>query len=84
MGVRALRNSRSNLALETLVGLASTGKSFLGRTKVATPEPEVLAALRVLAEKWSEDRRAENVLNAAGRSKFPEIRKAVTHAKRDS
>ncbi len=78
MGVRALRNSRSNLARETLMSLTTSGKSFLGKTKLAPGDPEVLAAFRVLAMNWSGDRRVKNVLSAAARSKNPEIRHAVT------
>jgi hypothetical protein len=77
MGVRALRSSRSPLALEALLGVCVTGKSILGKRKLAAPSPEVISALEVLASTWSEDPRARAVLSAARRSKSPEIRKAA-------
>jgi len=76
MAVKALRHSRSNLALETLLEVCSEGKSILGKVKLAPPSPGVLAALQVLLHGWREDRRARQVLEAARRSKDPRFREA--------
>lgn len=77
MAVKALRHSRSNLALETLLEVCSEGKSILGRVKLAPPSPGVLAALQALLHEWKEDRRAREVLEAARRSKDPRLREAL-------
>ena len=78
MGARALRHSKSALALEALLEVASSGKSILGRWKVAQPSPAVLAALQSLSASWTHDARARELLKVAGKSKDPEIRKAVS------
>jgi len=78
MGVRALRSSKSPLALEALLDLASAGRTILGRQKIAHSSPEVLAALQALDGSWSHDKRARELLQVAHRSKDPEIRKAVS------
>ena len=83
MGVRALQSSESTLALEILLELSSSGKTLLGRRKIAPSSPEVLAALRVLDASWSHAPRAREFLKAALRSKDPEIRKAVSSTGRD-
>lgn len=77
MGVRALENSPSPLALEVLLEIAAGGKSFLGRRKLASPSPETLSALRVLAGNWRLEPRAREVLELAQRSKESEVRRAV-------
>ena len=78
MGARALRHSKSALALEALLEVASSGKSILGRWKVAQPSPAVLAALQSLSASWAQDSRARELLKTAAKSKEPEIRKAVS------
>ena len=77
MGARALRHSRSPLALESLLGLTSQGRSLLGRARLADKSPALLAALRTLAEVWASDARAADVLEAAARAKDPEVRTAA-------
>jgi len=77
MGVRALRHSRSPLALEALIEVSSTGKSLLGRRKLAAPSAEVIAALEVLSGTWSKGSKARDILGAARRSKNPAIRNAA-------
>ena len=81
MGVRTLRHSRSSLALEALLDVASTGKSLLGRTKLAPAAPHVLAALQVLSGVWREDPRTRDVIDLAEKSRDPEIRKAVAEGR---
>ncbi|MGW8268685.1 MAG: HEAT repeat domain-containing protein, partial [Longimicrobiales bacterium] len=78
MAIKALRHSRSNLVLETLLEVCSEGRSILGRVKLAPPSPGVLAALQVLLLEWKEDPRAREVLEAARRSKDPRFREAIT------
>ena len=77
MGARALRHSRSPLALESLLGLATQGRSLLGRARLADRSPALLAALRTLAEVWAGDARAADVLEAAARAKDPDVRAAA-------
>lgn len=78
MGVRALGASGSSLALEALLEVASSGKSILGRMKLATTSPEVLRALQVLSRRWSHDRRAREVTRLAQKSRDPKVRAAVS------
>jgi hypothetical protein len=78
MAIKALRHSRSNLALETLLEVCAGGKSILGKVKLAPTTSEVLAALGVLAEVWSADRRSAAYLNAARRARDPRIREALS------
>lgn len=78
LGVKALRHSGSSLALEALLEISTTGRTILGRRKLAPASPPVLGALRVLAEHWKRDARAREVVREAKRSKDPEIRGAVS------
>ncbi len=78
MAVKALRHSRSNLALEALLEVCNGGKSILGKVKLPPASPELLAALRVLEAAWGGDGRAREALGAATRSRDPEIRGAVS------
>lgn len=74
MGVKALRHSHSNLALETLLEVCCEGKSLLRKVKLAPPSPEVLAAVQTLAHTWAGDKRAAEVLSAVRKSKDPGFR----------
>jgi hypothetical protein len=78
MAIRALRNSRSNLALEALLEVCAGGKSFLGKVKLPPTSPELLAALQVLVEVWPDDRRSDAYVRAAKTAKDPRIRKTLT------
>jgi hypothetical protein len=78
MGVKALRHSRSNLALETLLEVCCEGKSILGKVKLAPPSPEVLAAVQTLAHTWAGDKRAAEVLSAVRRSREPGFRGSLS------
>ncbi|MBW3534356.1 MAG: hypothetical protein KY453_03920 [Gemmatimonadetes bacterium] len=77
MGARALRHSRSSLALESLLALASGGRSLLGRARLADTSPAMVAALRTLAEVWPKEPRAAELLQAAARSGDPELEAAA-------
>jgi hypothetical protein len=77
IGVKALRHSRSNLALETLLEVCCEGKSILGKLKLAPPAPEVLAAVQSLAHTWAGDKRAAEVLSAVRKSKEPGFKGAL-------
>ncbi|MFC1662278.1 hypothetical protein ACFL3S_12645, partial [Gemmatimonadota bacterium] len=83
LGIRALGSSRSSLALEAIVEVCSPGKTFLGRRRLSSPSPAVLAALAVLSERGPDEPLVREVLNAARKSKDPAIRGAV-RARRDS
>lgn len=71
--VKLLRASRSALALSALLQLTDGGRNLLGRLRLPERSPELLAALRVLANVWPHDRRAAAVLERARASKDPEI-----------
>lgn len=77
LGARVLGRVRSPLAVSALLDLVISGKTLFGRMRMAAPSPAVLAALRTLAEAWSDDAEAQEVIRMAERSKDPEVRSAV-------
>lgn len=77
LGAKALRNTRSNLALSVLLEIAVPGKNIFGKAKLAPSSPLLLAALATLAHAWSDDPRVAPVLEVAARSKDPSIRWAA-------
>jgi hypothetical protein len=80
LGVRALRHSRSRLVPEALMALAVSRKTFFGRPKIASPEPDVLAALLILHDHWRDYPDVAPVLKAAGRSREGRVRAAAQGA----
>ena len=83
MAVRALRHSRSNLALEALLQVCSEGKTLLGKVRLPAPTPEVVAALQVLSQAWPDNRRAAEVIEAAERARDPRFRGALSRGDAD-
>ena len=75
--VRALGQSRERAALDALLRLVDGGKSVLGKPKLAPPTPIVVAAVRALADVWSADRQASDMLALARGSSDPELRQAA-------
>ena len=75
--VRALGQSRERAALDAFLRLADGGKSVLGKPKLAPPTPIVVAAVQALADVWSTDRQASDILALARGSSDPELRKAA-------
>jgi HEAT repeat protein len=75
--IRALGQCRERAALDALLSLADGGKSVLGKPKLAPPTPIVLAAIQALAEVWSTDRQASDVLALARGSSDPVLRQAA-------
>ena len=84
LGARTLGPSKSPLALDTLIRMSTDGKTILRRYRISSGEPEVLAALSMLAEHWAEDPKAKGVISEARRSKSPEIRLAVSDPEPDA
>ncbi len=80
LGARILGNSRSNLALEVLLGLSIEGKSLMGRNKLAEKSPILIAAVQTLARAWPGDPRVREVLSLASKSEDVDIRKAAEPA----
>jgi len=76
-GIRALGASRSTLAVDTLVELVTGGKTLLGRLKLASPTREVVVAIQTLARHWTGHPDAGPVLEAASKSREPEIQRAA-------
>ena len=64
--------------LDMLLELTDGGRSLLGRFRLPVKTPVVLAALRALADMWSDSDRAEAVLTAAHESLDPDIQAAVS------
>jgi hypothetical protein len=77
MALHILGRSASSLALDALLAFAQGGKSILGRPKLASKSPEMLAALSGLARGWSHDRRAKGLIDAAARCRDAQITAAV-------
>jgi len=77
LGVRALGRSKSALGLEALMEVASSGKTILGRRRLASHSPEMVAAIKVLRERWSHDPRAREILDAARKSREVEVQRAA-------
>jgi hypothetical protein len=77
IGIRLLQRSRSTLALEALLRFVDGGKSFMNKPRLADTSAEMLAALGVLHSVWPRERRAAVFLEAARKSKSPEVRAAV-------
>lgn len=77
MGIRALAGSTSKLARDGLIEITSTGKSMLGKAKLAETSLLVIGALKVLAADWAQDPEAKPVIDAARKSKDKAIQRAV-------
>lgn len=77
LGIRCLRDTRSKLVRDTLVGLADGGRTLLGKARVAERSIVVLASLEVLHREWADDEGVRDLLDAARRSKDPLIRRSV-------
>jgi hypothetical protein len=75
--IRALGSVRSNLALEALLRVTSSGRTFLRRPRLAVRSPEMVAGISVLAERWAGDRKAAAVLKRARSSGDPDVRAAA-------
>jgi hypothetical protein len=77
LAVRALGNVGSGLALEALLEVCTSGKSLLGKVRLAPKSPELMPALTALARRWGRDPRAAAVLALAEKSKDSQIQEAV-------
>ena len=77
LAIRVLGASGDPMAVQRLVRLASSGRTFLGRIRLAPRSPEMLAALTALARGWGGHPAAAPVLAEAMRSPDPEVLRAV-------
>ena len=75
--VRLLENTQSSNALDALVRIVAPTRSFLGRPRLASSSPVMLAALNVLATFWSTEPRAAAILSRAQKAHEPEVRAAA-------
>lgn len=75
--IRVLANVRNPLAVDALLRLIVSGKTLLGKIKLAEKTPFMLVALTTLAAGWQRDARALAALQRAAESKDPEIRAAA-------
>jgi hypothetical protein len=81
--LQLLRGQRHAVALDALMRRASSGRSLLGRFKLAPKSPEALAALGVLAATWSDESKVAPLLARARKADDADIRSAanpVVHA----
>ena len=74
LGIQVLGKTRSPLGLEALLRLAARPKRWWRGERLAVKSGEMLAALKALAQGWSSQERAADVLALAARSGDPEIR----------
>lgn len=77
LAIKALGRSRAPEALLVLVDLTDGGRTLLGRAKLPSKSPELLAALQALAAGWGTDDRATAVLARAAQSTDAEVRAAT-------
>ena len=77
LGARTLGRSREPAALQSLLRIVDGGRTLFGKPKLAPSSLVVLAALRAIAEGWSGHPDAAPLVDLAGRSPDPEIRRAV-------
>jgi len=77
VAIRCLEHSTRPLARSVLLDLVTHGKTLFGKVKLAHTSPVVLEALRVLALKWANSLEAAEILEAAGKSKDPDVRLAI-------
>lgn len=77
LAIRALGGTQATAAREALLALAEGGRSLLGRERLATKSPELLAALTALATGWGSVPAARRVLARAGASSDADIRAAT-------
>jgi hypothetical protein len=80
--VRLLGQVRNPLAVDALMKLTVSGKTFWGGIKIAEKTPYMLVALSSLAANWDRDPRARAVLDRAAKSRDPEIASAARAEKK--
>src|SRR6185503_17730193 len=81
--IRVLGTSGQRAALDTLLALTAPRRSFLGLKRMPAKRPEYLTALSALRA-FGDDARARAILDAAGRSKDPDIVQAAVGKQRAS
>lgn len=77
LALRAVGPMRRLETLPILLDAAATKGGFLRRTRLQPKGPELLAALGVLSQFWSNDEDADTIVALAEKSDDPQIRAAV-------
>jgi hypothetical protein len=77
LAVQALGRCLAREALEGLLRIVDGGKTLLGRPKLASRTPLVVAGVRALTGAWSADSNAATMLALAAKSSDPEMREAA-------
>lgn len=77
LAIRALAGVRSPLALQALLGTAVSGRTILGRLRLAPKSPELVAAITALRRGWRGDAKAAAVIRRAASSSDGDIRAAA-------
>lgn len=77
LAVRSVQDSDSLLVRDALLAMAAPSRSFFGRPRLAPPSAATVAAVEVLARKWSLDPEVRPVLEKARRSRDPELVRAA-------
>jgi hypothetical protein len=75
--IRAIGNIADDVTLDWMLRRTVVPGGLLRRPRLAPTTPDLLAALSVLAARWSSDSRATSVLDLARTSASPTVRAAV-------
>lgn len=86
LAIRVLENSRDATVRDALLEIASGGKSFLGKPKLATttgPDGELTkAALEVLVDQWAEDPLVSPLIKAAQKTRDASVQPILDRARK--
>jgi hypothetical protein len=77
LGIRAAASNKAPDTLAFLLGRTTGKRRFLRKQTLASPTPEMLAALAGLAAHWSAEPAAKEVLEAAAKSSDKDVRDAI-------
>jgi HEAT repeat protein len=81
LAIRVLGSARDAAAVQTLLHMVDGGRSWLGKPRLASPAPAMLAALAALATGWADHPSAAPLLAIALRSTHPEVIRAALSRK---
>jgi hypothetical protein len=81
LALRAVAGLRLSSTREIALKIAVTKGGFLRRARLHPRSPEMLAAIRVLAQFWADDLEAQVALKLAAKSEDAEVKSALRQRK---
>jgi hypothetical protein len=81
MGIRIVAQQRSPETLQWLLGFVLTEAHWVRKPKLRPSNPEMLAALSMIATNWRSHPAAEPAIRLAERSKDPEVRAKIARSR---